>query len=66
MSFHGIYYNHAASNQEWIRRYTKIVCIGACKCQDGKKRVAYIASFGDQNKDFIRRKEAEAWIQSKL
>jgi hypothetical protein len=28
--------------------------------------VAYIASFGDDNKDFLTRAEAEAWIHSKL
>ena len=64
--FNGTYYNYAQSNAEWIRRYTKIICIGACECQDGKRRVAYIASFGDENKDFLTRAEAEAWIQSKL
>lgn len=64
--FTGTYYNYAASNAEWIRRNTKIVCIGACRCQDGKRRVAYIASFGTDNKDFLSREEAQAWIDAQL
>lgn len=64
--FTGIYYNYAADNARWIRENTKVVCLGACRCQDGKRRVAYIASCGDNNADFLSRQEAQAWIDAQL